>query len=71
MQRLPGAELLPEERADAGDQDTHAVPLPQLAGTGHPHLHTPPAGLPQVLTLPVYPHFDTKRRDNVIKQCKI
>lgn len=58
MQRLPGAKLLPEERADAGDQDAHSVPLPQLAGSGHPHLHSPPAGLPQVLLPPVYPHVN-------------
>lgn len=45
---LPGAELLPEERADPGDAHAHAVPLPQLAGRGHPGLHPAPAGLPQV-----------------------
>ncbi|KAJ4924016.1 hypothetical protein JOQ06_000258 [Pogonophryne albipinna] len=33
-ERLPGAELLPEERPDAGDPDPHSVPLPQLAGAG-------------------------------------
>ena len=45
---FPSAELLPEERADPGDAHAHAVPLPQLAGRGHPGLHPAPPGLPQV-----------------------
>lgn len=48
MRRLPGAELLLEERANPGDAHAYAVPLPQLAGRGHSGLHSAPAGLPQV-----------------------
>lgn len=45
---LPGAQLLPEERAVAGDPHPDAVPLPQLAGRGHPRHHPAPPRLPQV-----------------------
>lgn len=48
VRRLPGAELLLEERANPGDAHAYAVPLPQLAGRGHSGLHSAPAGLPQV-----------------------
>jgi len=45
---LPGAQLLPEERAVTGDPHPDAVPLPQLAGRGHPGHHPAPPRLPQV-----------------------